>query len=108
MRGTKANDRRFPLPRRTGHADFPHPALAKVVSARKHSQRYQAQVCQVSIDADPFALPPASLTAAAQVLPQSLAHEMIDVPECLARISQTKIIGPASQVSIQSFHQFGQ
>ena len=40
MRGTKAQDRRFPLPRRTGHADFPHPALAKVVSARKHSQRY--------------------------------------------------------------------
>ena len=29
MRGPKTNDRRSPLPRRTGHGDFPHPALAK-------------------------------------------------------------------------------
>src|SRR6266704_1741530 len=39
MRGPKANDRRFPLPRRTGHADFPHPALARVVFSRKHGAR---------------------------------------------------------------------
>src|ERR1044072_8048205 len=108
MRGTKANDRRFPLPRRTGHADFPHPALAKVVSARKHSQRYVAHVCQVSIDTDAFTHPPASLTTTVQVVFQSLAHETIDVPECLARGSQTKIIGPASQVAIQSFNQVRQ
>src|ERR1043165_4975286 len=111
MRGTKANDRRFPLPRPTGHADFPHPALAKAVSARKHSERYVAHVCQVSIDTDAFTHPPASLTTlttTVQVVFQSLAHETIDVPECLARVSQTKIIGPASQVAIQSFNQFGQ
>ena len=108
MRGTKAKDRRFPLPRRTGHADFPHPALAKAVSARKHSQRYQAQVCQVSMDTDPFTHPPASLTTTVQVVFQALAHETIEVPECLARISQTKIIGPASQVAVESFNQFGQ
>ena len=68
MRGTKAKDRRFPLPRRTGHADFPHPALAKVVSARKQSQRYVAHVCQVSIDTDAFTHPPASLTTTVQVV----------------------------------------
>src|SRR6266516_223788 len=108
MRGTKAKDRRLPLPRRTGHADFPHPALAKVVSARKHSQRYQAHVGQVSMDTDTFTHPPASLTTTVQVVFQALAHETIEVPECLARISQTKIIGPASQVAVESFNQFEQ
>ena len=39
MKGPKTNDRCFPLPRRTGHGDFPPPALARVVSSRKHSQR---------------------------------------------------------------------
>ena len=30
LKGPKANDHRSPLPRRTGRADFPHPALAGV------------------------------------------------------------------------------
>ena len=44
MRGPKTNDRRSPLPRRTGHEDFPHPALAGLGSASKHSQRDQSQM----------------------------------------------------------------
>ena len=38
MTGAMANDRRSPLPLQTGHGDFPHPAFARVVSSRKHSQ----------------------------------------------------------------------
>ena len=55
MKGPKTNDRRFPLPRRTGHGDFPHPALARVVYCRERSQRHKAQVFQMSIQADALA-----------------------------------------------------
>lgn len=41
MKGPRANDRRSPLPRQTGHGDFPHPAFARVGSSRTHSQRDQ-------------------------------------------------------------------
>src|ERR1043166_2475855 len=58
MKGPEANDRRFPLPRRTGHGDFPHPALARVVSSRKHSQRHHAHVLQMSIKANTLPHPP--------------------------------------------------
>src|SRR3989442_1605195 len=95
-----------PLPRRTGHGDFPHPALAKVVSSRKHSQGHQAQVFQVSVKANPCPCAPAALTASAQVLTQAASHEMIEVPKRLARIAQPEIVGPSSQVRIQSPNQF--
>ena len=97
-----------PLPRRTGHGDFPHPALARVVYSREHSQRDQTQVFQVSIKADSWPGTPASLVASSQVLPQTAAHEMIELPKGLARITQTKIVGPASQVFVQSPNQFRQ
>ena len=69
MKGTQANDRRFPLPRRTGHEDFPHPALARVVFSGKHSQRDEAQMLEMSREGDTFASAPASLTASLKVLP---------------------------------------
>ena len=76
MKGPKTNDRRFPLPRRTGHGDFPHPALARVVFSRERSQGDQSHVLQVSVEANPFTRPPATLTAAAQVFAQAVADEV--------------------------------
>jgi len=108
MTGPKANDRRSPLPRRTGHGDFPHPALARVGSSRKHSQRHEAQVFQVSIHADALPRPPSPLAASPQVARQPFPHEAVEVAECLARIAQLKVVGPASQVSVYLPNQLGQ
>src|SRR6266566_1110324 len=57
-----------------------------------------------------FPLPrtPAALAATAQVLSHSTAHEVIELAECLARIAQPKIVGPASQVAVQPFYQLRQ
>ena len=108
MKGPQANDRRFPLPRRTGHGDFPHPALARVVYARERSQRHKAQVFQMSIQADALAHTPTALTAPAQVLTQPLPHEVIEVSKPIARIAQFEIVGPSSQVSIELPNQLRQ
>jgi len=108
MKGPKTNDRRFPLPRRTGHGDFPHPALAKVVSAREHSQRLEAQVFQMSIQTEALPFAPAPLATPFQMAPQAVADEMIEVAERCARVAQAKIVGPASQVPVQPPKQFRQ
>jgi hypothetical protein len=63
-------------------------------------------VVQVSIETDAFASTPATLTAAAQVLTQPLPHEVIEIPECLARIAQLEVVGPALEVSVKSLNQF--
>lgn len=87
MRGIKANDRRSPLPRRTGHGDFPPPALAKADSARMHSQRLQSQVVQMCRQADALAGAPAPLTASTQMLRSGMvdvfAMKLTVVPEPL-------------------------
>ncbi len=106
MKGPQTNDRDSPLPRRTGHADFPHPALAKVVSARKHSQTDQSQVRQVSIEADPFANAPATLTAPTKVSRQPIAYEVIDLTKGLPGMAQLEIVGPPFEMAIQSLNQF--
>src|SRR2546423_13358866 len=90
-----------PLPRRTGHGDFPHPALAKVVSSRKHSQTNQSQVFQVSIEANTFPSAPASLTATAQMPSQSVAHEVIELSKRLPGMAQFEVVGPSFKVTIQ-------
>jgi len=97
-----------PLPRQTGRADFPHPALARIVSSRKHSQRHHAHVFQVSVQANALPCAPATLTASAQVLPQAAPHKVIDLAKRLGRIAQAKTVGPASQVAVQSLNQFRQ
>src|SRR5438105_15324726 len=63
---------------------------------------------EVSVQANSLPATPATLTASAQVLSQADPHEMIDLPKRLARIAQSKIVGPASQVSLQSLDQFRQ
>ena len=91
-----------PLPRQTGHGDFPHPAFAHVVSSRKHSQTHQSQMVQMRIETDALASTPAPLTATAQMSPQSISHEVIEVPKRLPRIAQAEILRPARQMTIQS------
>ena len=86
MRGPKPNDRRSPLPRRTGHGDCPHPALACVVSSRKHSQRDQSPMVQMSIYADSPTVTPAPLTATLQMSRQSVSDELIELTKRLALI----------------------
>ncbi len=108
MKGAQTNDRRSPLPRRTGHEDFPHPALARVSYARKRSQRNQAEVLQVSVEGNTQTRPPATLTAPTQVFAQAMPHGMIEVAERLARVTQAEAIGPAAQVAIQPPNQFRQ
>src|SRR5438552_1750121 len=97
-----------PLPRRTGRADFPHPALASIVSSSKHSQRYQSQMVQVRIQADTLAGAPAPLTASAQMHPQPIPHEGIEMAKRFPRIAQTKVIGPAPQLPIHAPQQLRQ
>src|SRR6516164_2029488 len=102
MKGQETNDRCFPLPRRTGHGDFPHPALARVVFSRKRSQPDQSQMLEMSIETDSLTQPPAALAAAMQVFVQTIADEVIDVPERLAGVAQLEVVGPTSQVVVQS------
>ena len=100
MKDPKANDRRFPLPRQTGHGDFPHPAFARAGSSRRHSQRDQPQMVQVSIPTDARTGTPAPLAATLQMSPQPGPHEVIELAEPLPRVSQPKIVGPAPPVTI--------
>src|ERR1041385_594442 len=99
---------RTPLPRRTGHEDFPHPALACIVFSRKHSQAQQSQMVQMRIDADSLAGPPTPLTAPMQMLSQPIPHEVVQSAKGLPRIAQAKIPGPAPQMPIQSPNQLRQ
>jgi len=96
MKGPEANDRCSPLPRRTGHGDFPHPALARAVSSRTHSQLDQSQMVQVSIQADTLPTTPAPLAATAQALAQPIPHEVIELAKWLTRIAQAEVVGPPS------------
>mgnify|MGYP000982337091 CR=1 FL=1 len=73
MKGLATNDRRSPPPRRTGHGDFPHPALARDVSSRRHSQRDQSQMTHVSIQADALSNTPAPPRVMAS--PQGLSFD---------------------------------
>ena len=97
-----------PLPHRTGHGDFPHPALARVVFAREHSQRHEAQVFQVSVEANALPNAPAALAASVQVLAQAIAHEVIELAKRCSRVTQAKIIGPATQMAVQPPNQLRQ
>lgn len=108
MKGLATNDRHSPLPHRTGHGDFPHPALARNVSSRRHSQWNQSQMSQVSIQADALSNTPTPLTATSQVSPQSRPHEMIELPKRLPRIAEAETLRPARQMSVQPPNQLRQ
>src|SRR5206468_8027402 len=72
------------------------------------SQRYQSQMVQMRIQADPLASTPAPLTASAQMHSQPIPHEVVEVAKGLSRVSQAKIVGPAPQMPIHSPQQLRQ
>ena len=90
-----------PLPRQTGHGDFPHPAFAHVVSSSELSQTHQSQMVPMRRETDALASTPAPLAASAQMHPQPIPHEMVQMAKGQPRIAQTKIVGPAPQMPIQ-------
>ena len=100
MKGPETNDRRSPLPRQTGHGDFPHPAFASLGFSSKHSQRHQSQMSQMRIQADARAGTPTPLTASAQMSPQPIPHEVVQVVKRLPRVAQTKVVGPAPHLPV--------
>ena len=65
-----------PLPRQTGHADFPHPAFLETVIISMHSnlQVNQAQAMKMSRSRHTFRRAPGSLTTALHVPTQTQAH----------------------------------
>jgi hypothetical protein len=76
--------------------EISHPALAKVVSARKHSQRLEAQVFQMSIQTEALPFSPTPLAMPFQMAPQAVADEVVEVAERsrLASVSATPLPAP--------------
>src|SRR3989442_1943134 len=102
-----ANDRCLPPPRRTGRADFPHPALAKV-SCQERSQCYQAQSGKVVVVAFIGGPLPAALTSSLEMLRQPAQHVGVNVTHGFAGITQTEVLGPTAQVAVEFGDQVGQ
>jgi hypothetical protein len=68
------NDRFTSAPRRTGQADFPHPALLKALASGMHrlaSELVKAQRAQVFVEGLAFGQPIGTLAATLQMPPQS-------------------------------------
>ena len=98
----------FPLPRQTGHADFPHPAFAWR-SCMMHSQFDQSKtVMEILVEGDAFGAFPWSLTAPSQMSGHSQPHVVVDLPISFRRIAFGEVVGPASQVDVESFDEFRQ
>src|SRR3989442_12598125 len=102
-----ANDRCVPPPRRTGRADFPHPALAKV-SRQELSQRDQAQSSKVAVVAFIGGPLPPALTSSLEMLRQPAQHARVKVPHGVAGITPTEGLGPTAQVAVAFGEQVGQ
>ena len=87
MKGPRTNDRVSPLPRQTGHEDFPHPAFVGIGSSESFSEQLQSERLQVFMDADPFGRAPRALTASFQMEPQPLFDKVIQVADARLRKS---------------------
>ncbi len=88
----------FPLPRQTGHADFPHPAFAWRY-CMIHSQFDQSKtVMEIFVEGYAFRALPWSLTAPSQMSGHSQPHIVVDLPISFRRIAFGEVVGPASQV----------
>src|SRR5258708_10590735 len=108
MKGPKTNDRTSLSLVEPDMEISPIRLSPGFVFSRKHSQRPEAHVFQVSIQTDTVPSSPTPLATPLQMAPQSVADEMIQTAERLARLTQGKIVGPASQVPIQPPNQFRQ
>src|ERR1700741_3159347 len=97
----------YPLPRQTGHADFPHPAFAKVVR-QAHSQADESQASKVVVVAFIGRWIPSALTASFEMLMQSFEHIRVNVAHGIARITQAEVSAPSVQMTIEFSDQLGQ
>lgn len=97
----------FLPPRQTGLADFPHPAFAGRYCARL-SQLNESHFFQVGVNARAFGGFPPSLATAAQVPGQSLQHEAVDLAHCHAVVSDTIVVGPSFEVTVETSNKLGQ
>src|SRR6266496_5944309 len=88
--------------------EISHPALARVVYSRKHSQRLKTQRLQMSIETNARTPSPSALAAPLQVASQTIADEVVEGAERLTREAQPEVVGPAAQVPIQSPNQLRQ
>src|SRR5437016_2966805 len=94
-------------PRRTGHADFPHPALAIALTSGMRRQLHgpgrqvnQAHTLEVLEEAHPFRRSKGPLAAAARVLAQPPTYEDIDLTEGHARVSESEVVRPARELPV--------
>src|SRR6266404_1373573 len=94
-------------PRRTGHADFPHPALASALTSGMRRQLcgpgrqvHQAHTLEVLEVAHPFRRSKGPLAAAARVLAQPPTYEGIDLSKGHARVSEAEVVRPAGELPI--------
>src|SRR5512137_7052 len=102
-------------PRRTGRADFPHPALRQSL-ASKHLQGVDGvQILQVDqpialqSSVQPLSLPKRLAPPLAPVIQKPLKptpHKTVHVPKHLPRISVAKIVGPPSKDHIDFLNGF--
>ena len=95
-------------PRRTGRADFPHPALLKTSGRgfrRFDSQKLEPEPLQMFVQRHPLRQLVRTLAAMMlQVIRQPIAEMPVDIPIRLSRVSHRKVAPPAFQLPIQPFH----
>ena len=97
-----------PSPRRTGRADFPHPALLKPWS-QAHAldlRGLEPNSPEVLVIRSCLRQTKGSLTAPVQVSEQTLADMPVDLPRRVPRISKPEVVPPTFQLPIQPFNQF--
>ena len=93
-----ANDRFTSAPRRTGRADFPHPALLKALASGMHRfgpKLEESTFAQVVGEGLPFGKAVGSLAAALQMLPQPVLKVAIEVAKAPAGIPSAEVIPPS-------------
>src|SRR5436190_9369841 len=102
------NDRFTSAPRRTGQADFPHPALLKALASGMHrfaSELVKAPRAQVFVEGLAFGQSIGTLAAALQMPPQSHLKVTVDVPKRPAGVAQTEVVAPPFQMPVQIANQ---
>ncbi len=97
-------------PRRTGRADFPHPALLKTLVSGSRWMTSSGTSTQAAGDGHSRSLPAAVGTGAgfdgaSSDLPQPIAEMPVDLPIRIARVTQRKAVRPTFQLPIQSLDQ---
>src|SRR5207247_10241641 len=98
---TNSRTSRSPPPPRTGRADFPHPALAKV-SRQSHSQRDQSEASKVAVEAFVDGELGAALTSPLKMLRQSAQHIGIAGALGVAWVAQAELLRPTARVDIEA------